>query len=130
MTDSPDYMIEFDRDWRHLVTDEHGNLDVDKIARELSDFSRVMDNASRVYEELSGLSKPLTDPAYVLQGAEDRYAETYADYLCEHADSAGTEGLSRERLIAIANEWAGGAWETYQVNKAQRGAYPPRQEQP
>lgn len=110
-----DYAVTFERDWRELVTDEH-DFDLDKVARELADYTLVMEEASTVYYELAGFSKPNTAAVHVIEHAERRFAEQYADYLCRRIaafDAENSWPVGRDEWIAIAEEWSEGAWDRY-----------------
>jgi len=110
----PDYMVQYEAFWAPIVEPE-GVLDRDQVARELSDYSVVMEEASKVYSELAGLSKPNTAAHYILSAAEERYAETYADFLCDRAYAALEDGdeATSELLREIAEEWHAGSWDEH-----------------
>jgi hypothetical protein len=110
----PDYMTEFDNFWRARVTDESGALDVDKVARELFDYNVVMTEASSAYEELAGLSKPNSAAVHVIRMAQERFAEQYADYLCDAVADEDDEDLTRDMVITVAENWSPGAWDRFQ----------------
>jgi len=100
-----DYMDSFNEFWRDLVTDEHGNLDEDKVARELFDYGVVMEEASTVFEELAGFSKPNTAAHHVITAANQRFGEIYAEQLLDELEPYDPEGLTRDQLVAIAESW-------------------------
>ena len=68
-----DYQVVYENFWKEIVEDENGIVNMDQVARELADFRVMIDNVPRIYEEISGLSKPLTDPKYILAALEERY---------------------------------------------------------
>lgn len=111
---TPDYMEHYRRYWADLVETD-GQLDLDKVARELADYSVVAGCASTVFEELAGLSKPNTDPVHVLEAAARKYAETYADDLCDLAAVQDDKGntVVADALRRIAEEWHPGSWAAY-----------------
>jgi hypothetical protein len=118
MTDTnetPDYMVDFDRFWRPLVTDKYGALDVEKIARELGDYRVVMNEVSTVYDELTNgrFSKPNTASGYIIERAHEVETEDFADMLCEAIADEDDEDLTRDKVIAIAESWSDGAWDRY-----------------
>jgi hypothetical protein len=104
---APDYMLEYFRFWAGIVEVPFGDLNRDQVARELFDYSKLMENASSVYCELADLSKPNTDPAYIIQGAERKYRESHAYELAERAwylEQDAQETAAQE-LRQIAEEW-------------------------
>lgn len=109
----PDYMVAFDDFWRELVTDDTGALDVDKVARELADYASVMEEASKAYEELSGLSKPNSAAVHVIRLAEERFSERFADYLIDAIHALGDGPYSPEDLLAVAEDWSEGSVERH-----------------
>lgn len=111
-----DYAIQFEQFWRNLITDNRGNLNEDKIARELSDYSDIMDEVSKVYSELAGLSKPNTAAHHILAGADTKYAANYASDLADLIPEEG--GLTRDELIEIVEDWSAGAWAEHQRSQA------------
>lgn len=69
--------------WRPLIETD-GQLDRAKIMNELSDYSRLMRQASTVYQYVTGdaLGKPHYDAATVISYA-DRYREEHERHLAE-----------------------------------------------
>jgi hypothetical protein len=120
MSQQIDYMGHYEQFWAAIVAPD-GVLDLDQVARELADYSVVMEEASKVYSELAGLSKPNTAAGHILAAAEERYAETYADFLCDRAYIAlecGDEAAS-ELLREIAEEWHQGSWDEHVKHRPQ-----------
>jgi hypothetical protein len=107
---APDYMLEYFRFWAGIVEVPFGHLNRDQVARELFDYGKLMENASQVYDDLAGLSKPNTDPAYIVQGAERKYREHHAYELAERAWYLVQDGRPdvAEELREIAEEWREG----------------------
>jgi hypothetical protein len=118
---APDYMVEYWSFWAGIVEGPDGAVSRDAVARELFDFKVVMGEASKVYEELTGLSKPNTAAHHVIAAAEETFAARYADYLCDLADGEERPDV-QAALIAIANDWHEGAWDEYRAGKAQAEA--------
>ncbi|MBD2504896.1 hypothetical protein [Anabaena azotica] len=60
---------EFDNFWRDIVCDENGCLDLEKVKRELYDYSLAMQYVSEVYCELTNghISKIHADPQIVIR---------------------------------------------------------------
>lgn len=115
---APDYMVEYWRFWSSIVEPTNTGLSRDQVARELFDYRVVMDGASKVYEELAGLSKPNTDPGWILDGAERRYNETHANLiLCDLLPQIEDEA-ARQAVREYAETLHEGAWAEYeQVEK-------------
>lgn len=124
---APGYLVGYWGGWSH-ITERAGGIDRDAVARELSDYGVVMEQASEVFCELAGLSKPNTRAAVILAAAEERYAAYYAGELC--ANAAAVDGIDpggadlADALRAIAEEWHPGAWEAYQQEVARRRPRP------
>ncbi len=84
-----DYMQTFIKEWKEVVCDENGNLILDKVARELKDYSLLMECTSYVYCDIANLSKPFTNPIYILDAinedikasAEELVKERYQELL-------------------------------------------------
>ncbi|MBW4598966.1 MAG: hypothetical protein KME29_04960 [Calothrix sp. FI2-JRJ7] len=66
-----DYMGVFEKEWKRLVCDEGGNLILDKVARELHDYSLLMENCTNVLQEYTFLSKPFTRADYVVEKIDE-----------------------------------------------------------
>ncbi len=118
-----DYEERYEETWRTIVENPDGTLNRDQVMRELFDFTTVMTEASKVYEELAGLTKPNTAAEHVLEGADRKYREQYADLLCERAydllgdavdpgDASTVERIA-EAMKALAEEWHPGSWDEY-----------------
>jgi cupin superfamily acireductone dioxygenase involved in methionine salvage len=52
-----DYLKVYEEFWKHIIQDDKGNLNLDQVKRELSDYSFLMKQASEVYCEFANLSK-------------------------------------------------------------------------
>lgn len=61
--------------WKSIIENEDGTTNIDQVKRELADYSDLMKNVTTVYSELAGLSKPNTDPIYIIE----RVNETMID---------------------------------------------------
>ena len=70
-----DYKEIYDRHWKEAVEDESGNLDKDKVMRELSDYWFVLGEVPKVYCHVSGnrISKPNTYASEVISEADEHY---------------------------------------------------------
>ena len=71
----PDYVKVYKEFWEPLVTDCIGSLDRDKVMRELYDYKTMLTEVSKVYEEISGLSKPTTRSDVILQELHNRFID-------------------------------------------------------
>lgn len=77
-----DYMKKYDDFWKELV-EKNGEIDRDAVARELFDYSMLIDNTSKVFDDITGgaISKPNTLASEVLieaQRVSQMEAEEYA----------------------------------------------------
>lgn len=115
-------MTTFEEFWREQVTDESGNLDLDKVARELHDYRTVISEVAKAYDELTGgrLSKPNTAAHHVVSEANEAAARYYAWELCDRSDALAWDVNVSLALREVAEEWHEGAWREYQESKAQR----------
>lgn len=107
-----DHEVEFDQIWREHLVDDAGQLDQDKVAQVLSAYLRLLRTVPGVYDDLAGLSKPNCAAHHVIDGAEERWREMYADYLCDEAYPLD-EGPVKTALIELANEWNPTAWDEH-----------------
>lgn len=71
-----DYEKKFEEDWKDLVCYPDGMLDKDKVMRELSDYSFLLESVPKVYCHITGgkISKPNTLPGVVIAEADDSYS--------------------------------------------------------
>lgn len=69
----------YDEFWKAILEDENGNINREQLKRELSDFSFVLSQASKVYLEVSGgrISKPNTYAHAVISEYEEDLSENY-----------------------------------------------------
>lgn len=101
--EEPDYMATYRDFWADLVETD-GQLDLDKVARELSDYRVLMDNASEVYDALANLSKPNTSAHAVISEAYSR-REAAIEEATKEAEAERDEALARTaRLEQSYNE--------------------------
>lgn len=94
---SDDYMKTYRDFWADLVETD-GKLDLDKVARELSDYSFLMHEVPKVYDHVSGgmISKPNTH-AFEVKAAHDQRRQEE----CDEAVKEATEELTAERDAAL-----------------------------
>lgn len=74
-----DYEKTYDERWRALVENADGSLNVDQIKRELHDFSRVMDQASKVYSHIADLSKANTAAVHIISAHDEAVSNAWDD---------------------------------------------------
>lgn len=75
----PEYEQVFDDFWKEIVCNEKGELDPDKVKRELFDYWVAIENVPKVYSEITGgnFSKLNTDYIHVVQAATEHYSRVY-----------------------------------------------------
>jgi hypothetical protein len=80
--------------WKELVTDENGNLDIEKVKCELADFSMLLHWVPRVYLHVTGgkVSKPNTWPSVVCSVHDDAVNDLVQEALDEAASDTVSEG--------------------------------------
>ena len=68
-----DYEKEYNEFWKDIIEDEKGDIDKEKLMKELSDFSRLIANAGKVYCHVTNgnISNVLTDADVVIAVADD-----------------------------------------------------------
>lgn len=66
--------------WKALVEKEDGSLNVDQVKKELADYKIMLDEVPKVYNELAGLSKPLTRAEAIISIVEDRMIDRQMAY--------------------------------------------------
>ncbi|QZA69566.1 hypothetical protein 035JT004_67 [Bacillus phage 035JT004] len=59
--------------WKNIVEKPNGELDIDKVKRELADYRTMLEEVPAVYEEVSGLTKPLTRADVVITALYDNF---------------------------------------------------------
>lgn len=69
-SDKPRYVKNFDLYWRDLIIDKDGNINLDQLMRELSDYSLLMEMISQVYNEFTPYSKPFTRTEVIIDHIE------------------------------------------------------------
>lgn len=93
-----DYQVVYEEFWKKHVTDEQGNLDEDKVKRELSDYKYVLDQVQTVYSELADLSKPFYSAQTIISRAHEKQAEyardIYVEDIRQMVEADGTVHLS------------------------------------
>lgn len=94
--------------WGPLIWDDQrtGRINLDALARELFDYYTMMNDVSRVYDSVTfgKISKPNTDPRYVIQEAEQRLMDAYAEGRVDGLE----EGKSSTRQDAFKDGFTAG----------------------
>jgi hypothetical protein len=91
-----DYEIEYNKFWKEIIEKPDGSINKDQLMRELSDYSDLISNASRVYCEITNnkISKANTLPENVIA--------IYQDVVTEFCDAAHNEGF-QEAIDLVLN---------------------------
>lgn len=85
-------MVDVDNNWRDVydtfwknVVETDGQLDIEKVARELHDYKMLLDQVPLVYKHITGglLSKPHYRADAVIEVAEERTSQRIDDALAE-----------------------------------------------
>ncbi|MGD6889355.1 hypothetical protein [Bacillus mobilis] len=88
----------FERFWKGIVINDDGNLDIDKVKRELADYKNMADQVIRVYDTLAETRDILSNAELVIAAAhvlQKEYArDVYMQDIIELADIDGTIELS------------------------------------
>lgn len=76
-----DYEQTWQAFWKPLCTNINGGLVLEAIQRELHDYKTLLDNVPIVYDSVTigRISKPNTDPMYVIQEVEGRIQDAYLE---------------------------------------------------
>ncbi|MBD2459303.1 hypothetical protein H6G80_35400 [Nostoc sp. FACHB-87] len=85
---------EFESFWKEFVCNEHGDIDFEKVKRELYDYSLAMRLVGEVYCELAGVTKIHSDPQYIIRSVYESIEGVKVVYLpaktpLEEIDTAG-----------------------------------------
>lgn len=82
---------DWDNIWARLVCNSDGSLNKKAVMNELSDFSMLIDNLSKIYDEMSGgtASKPNIDAEVIIklyqEELQNRYDDGYQDAFDNYA---------------------------------------------
>lgn len=117
--DAPDYMVAYWDGWADYVEAPTGRLSRDQVARELFDYGVVMGEASKVYEELAGFSKPNTAAHHVIAYATRQFNETQADLILHDLLPLMDSDDARQAVVDYANGLHEGAYEQHLAAKEQ-----------
>ncbi len=101
-----DYEEKYNERWKHIVENLDGSLNKDQIMRELSDFSMIIDNCTKIYSHVTGgnVSKPNTDVEVVINLADEYYYEEMKDIFADDVSMIlAFHNVSEDCLADIAN---------------------------
>lgn len=117
-----DYINEYWANWAGIVEAPTGQLSRDAVARELADYSVVMDQASQVYDDLTGgrISKPNTAARHVISEARDSFDEFAAHDLIEALYADMETDADRKALVDYAESLHPGVLGAYQARVEHR----------
>jgi len=85
--EAQDYEIKYNDFWKDIVENKDGTLNKDQVARELFDYSSLLDNVPTVYSHVTGdtLSYPSYCASSVIEAyetnLEEKYKEKYGIYV-------------------------------------------------
>ena len=87
-TETRDYKKDWEDFWKEIVTDEDGNVDLDQIQKELSDYSYMLEEVPKVYCAITNntLSKPFYKAETVITMAQDIQTEEYKDWFKDEVE--------------------------------------------
>jgi hypothetical protein len=73
-TDDRDYETVYAEDWRKIVENPDGTLNLDQVKRELHDYSMLLRQVPVAYDEATGgrISKPHTLPHHIADAVNER----------------------------------------------------------
>jgi hypothetical protein len=91
VSDTDDYKETYRKFWKALVETD-GKLDLDKVMRELHDYSFLLDQVPKVYDHVSGISKPNTHAFEVINRHDIKRQEDIDEALKEERDSHDIPG--------------------------------------
>ena len=79
-----DYEQVYQDFWKGILEDENGNTDIDKVKRELYDYSVILDQVPLVYDYVTGgvCSKPNTCASVVKSLVDDYYDSICKEVYC------------------------------------------------
>lgn len=64
----------YQEDWKEYLEKADGTLDEAKVKEVLAEYSSLLEKVTKVYSELTDLSKPHTPPEWIISSVEERYA--------------------------------------------------------
>lgn len=74
------YEKDYEEFWKEIV-EVDGEINLEQVKRELSDFLILIENVPKVYSHITGslVSNPLTDADVVCNLADEYYAELFKE---------------------------------------------------
>lgn len=79
----------YEKEWKEVVENEDGTINRSALEQVLVEYSRLMDNVTEIYDELTGFSKPHTPASVIIGSVNERYIlkETaFSDLVAELED--------------------------------------------
>jgi hypothetical protein len=70
----------YDARWKKYIENEDGTVNMEKLKNELTDYLQLLENVPQVYDELAGMSKPFTDPKYIIKRVHERFIDRQIAY--------------------------------------------------
>lgn len=85
MNNKRDYQKEWEDFWKDICTDDNGNLNLDQVKRELSDYSFILEQLPTIYCHITGdtLSKPFYDAKTIINLADEHYQNHYYEIISD-----------------------------------------------
>lgn len=108
-----DYVKTYHDYWQELVEDKNGNLDKDKVMRELHDYHTLIEQVPKVYEYVTGgaTANPMVLPEVIKSLADDWVQEACDDAIKEHTDAKLEKCLTLLRAIEhLGENYSGSIW--------------------
>ncbi len=76
-----DYEKEYEDFWKDIIENKDGSINLDQLKRELFDYSYLINNIPKLYDEITGscISKPNTHIKHVIQKVNERISDAYQE---------------------------------------------------
>lgn len=109
----------FDKFWKELVCDSHGNLIPVCVKNELYDYSVFLQEVAKVYDHVTGgmISKQNTKAEAVIDEADEYYKKLYygdfEELFEEIDDLLFTEPYLQHKFRQLVTEWTGASFPKY-----------------
>lgn len=58
--------------WKSIIEDKDGNIDIEQVKKELADYKMLLEEVPKVYNELTGFSKPHTRAEVIIDAINER----------------------------------------------------------
>jgi hypothetical protein len=88
MQNMQDYEQDYDAFWKGILENHDGTINMDQLKRELFDFRKLMNNAAKVYEHITGgtITKVETNADAVISVADSEYGRLADAVFGPHKD--------------------------------------------